>query len=393
MQISVSAGARAYPLLSKETRLVRDVEDMLQQLEPSEGPLTQILSRLETETATDGKIEWFEDQLLPDFDILASAMAAGDTSMTVTNYAYFRQGDLVQANDNEVVLVTATPSSSSVSITRAAGSVSAVAAPSGCRLHILSDAGYEFDTYRAQLTTQKVAKYNYIQDLASPASWTDLDVASETFAGKEMPNEHRKAIIEHKKKMEKACFLGQPYYTTGSGFSGSSGGTVSLCASGGLEYFIQTNVVDFSGGFTEAELENFLRVCFRYGSDQKLIFCSPKAIQSINGFARAKLQTFCDDNTYGVTITEYRNAGRQVGLVEEKLLTNASLNDLTGIAGHMILVDPANIKMAYLQGQGTHVAENLQNPGIKGRVDEVRGSFGLKAMLEQTHGLGTGIQD
>lgn len=383
--ISVAQGARAYPLLSTETRLVRDVEDMLQELEPSEGPLTQILSRLETVTATDAKIEWFEDQLLPDFDVLAADLTAVATSMTVTNYKYFRAGDLVKVNDNEVVRVSATPTTTAVSITRAFGSIAAAAASSGARLFILSDAGAEFDSYRDQLTTQKVPKYNYIQDLATPCSFTDLDLASETFAGKDMPNEHRKAIIEHKKKMEKAFILGQPYYTTS--------GNYSIRSTAGLEYFITTNIKDVSGGFTEPELEDFLRICFRYGSDQKLIFCSPKAIQSINGFARAKLQTFCDDNTYGVTITEYRNAGRQVGLIEEKLLTNASLNDLTGIAGHAILVDPANVKMAYLQGQGTHLAENIQNPGVKGRVDEVRGSFGLKVFLDQTHGLLTGIAD
>ena len=74
-------------------------------------------------------------------------------------------------------------------------------------------------------------------------------------------------------------------------------------------------------------------------------------------------------------------------------MTNASLNDLTGIAGHLILVDPANIKMAYLQGQSTHVAENIQAPDVRGRLDEVRCTFAFKAFLEQTMGICTGIAD
>ena len=94
-----------------------------------------------------------------------------------------------------------------------------------------------------------------------------------------------------------------------------------------------------------------------------------------------------------MTMTQYQNAGRQLMLVEEVLLTNDSLNDLTGIAGHAILVDTNNIKLAYLQGLGTKLHENVQNPGIDGRVDEYRTKFGLKVFLDQTHGLLTGITD
>ena len=383
--ITVVQGARDTNTLSTETRRTRDVEPMLQQLEPEAGPLTTIMSRLETVTATDRKTEWFEDQLLPDFDVLSAAVLVGDTTITVTNYKYFRAGDLVRINDNETVRVSATPTTTTVTVTRGYGSVAAVAANNGSRLFIVSDAGMEFDTFRDQLTTQKVPKYNYIQDIATPMSFTDHDMATDTFAGKDLPNEHRKGIIEQKKKIEKALILGQPYLDVS--------GAHPVATMGGLDYFIQTNVKDVSGGFTEAEFEDFLRICFRHGSSQKLIFCSPKLIQSINGFSRSKLQTQCGESTYGATITEYDNAGRHVGLIEEKLLTNQSLNDLTGIAGYGYLVDPANVKMAYMQGMGTQLEENLQNPGVKGRVDEVRSSVGFKMFLDQTHGKITGVQD
>ena len=385
MNISVVQGARDSQTLLTETRRVRDVEDMLQELEPDAGPLTTILSRLQADTATDPKVEWFEDQLLPDFDVLAAALTAGAGTMTVTNYKYFRAGDLVRINDLEIVRVSATPTTTAVSITRAYGSVAAAAADAGKRLFILSDAGAEFDTYRDQLTTQKVPKYNYIQALATPSSFTSVDLATETFAGKDLPNEHKKMIVEHKKKTEKACILGQPY----NDVSGSH----PIRAAGGLEYFISTNVKDVSGGFTEPEFEDFLRVAFRYGSREKIMFCSPKVIQSINGFSRAKLRTYSDEQSYGVTMTEYKNAGRRIMLVEEVLLTNANLNDLTGIAGHGILIDPNNVKMSYLQGNSTMMHENVQNPGVKGRIDEVRSEFSLKVFLEQTHALLVGVQD
>lgn len=385
MNISVNQGARAVGTLTTETRRVRDVEDMLAQLEPDDGPLTTLSSRLQSEEAHDVKLEWFEDQLLPDFDVLAADLTAGAATMTVTNYKYFRKGDLVKINDAEIVRVSATPSTTAVAITRAFGATAAQAAVTGNRLFILSDAGQEFDTYRDGLSTVKVPKYNYVQDLATPMQFTDQEIATETFAGRDLPQEHAKAIIEHKKKQEKALLLGQPYEDTS--------GQYRIGATGGAVYYVTTNVKDFSGGFTEAEFEDWLRVAFRYGSKEKVVFCSPKAIQSINAFSRGKLRTMSGQESYGVTMTEYQNAGRKVMLVEQKLFTNQSLNDLTGIAGYMLLLDPRNIKLKYLRGNGTQLHENLQNPGVKGRIDEIRSSFGYIQKLDQTHALGTGVND
>lgn len=385
MIISVVQGARDTQTLSTETRRVRDVENLLQQLEPNEGPLTTILSRLQAVTAHDPKLEWFEDQLLPDFDVLNASLGAGASTMTVTNFKYFRKGDIVRIKDSEMVRVSATPTTTAVSIDRAYGTTSASSAAVGDRLQILSDAGAEFDSYRDQLTTQKVPKYNYVQALATPASFTSVQLGTKTFAGQDLPQEHAKAMIEHKKKMEKSFIMGEPYLDTS--------GSKPIRVSGGLEYYITTNVKDVSGGFTEAEFEDWIRICFRYGSRDKLVLCSPKVIQSINAFGREKLQTTTSERTYGVTMTEYINAGRRVMLAEEKLMTNASLNDLTGIAGHAILVDPNNIKMAYLEGNSVQMHENVQNPGVKGRVDEVRCEFGMKVFLDQTHGILTGVVD
>ena len=392
MNISVQAGPRSTQTLITETRQDRDVEDALQQLEPNEGPLTTILSMLGAESAHNSKIEWFEDQLLPDFDVLAGgaggvgvALAVGDATMTVTNYAYYRYGDLVRINDNEIVRVTATPTTTTVSIKRGYGSIPATAAPVGSRLWIVSDAAAEFDSYRDQLTTQKVPKYNYTQTLKTPISFTGSELGTQTFAGVDLDQERAKAMIEHKKKMEKSLIVGQPYL--------DNSGSEPVRTQAGIVYYIQTNVKDVSGGFTEAEFEDFIRICFRYGSPEKTILCSPKAIQSINGFQRSKLQTFSDDSTYGVTMSEYKNAGRRVMLVEEKLLTNQNLNDLTGIAGWAILVDFQYLKLKYLKGRATELWENVQNPGVDGEIDEYRTEYGTIVPLDQVHGLLTGVQD
>jgi len=385
MNISVFAGPRNTTILDTEGRLMRDVENELQELEPSAGPLTTILMKLQVVNATQVLTEWEEDQLLPDFDSAGAAVLVGDTTLTVANFAYYRKGDLVKVNDYETVLVTATPTTATVAVTRGYGSIPAAAAPNGCRLYIVSDAGAEFDSYRDQLTTQKVPKYNYIQDIASPCSFTRQAMAAATFAGKERPQEQRKAMIEQKKKIEKMLIHGQPYSDTT--------GAEPRRTAAGLEYFIQTNVRDFSGGFTEPGFEDWIRTVSRYGSSEKLLIASPKFCQSINAFARGKLQTTNGKQNYGVTVTKYENSGNVIGIIKENLLTNNNLSDLTGQAGMGFLVDPAYVKLCYLQGNGNQLEQNLQNPGIKGAIDEVRASVGFKLFLEQAHGMCTGVQD
>ena len=386
MVISVVSGARSTATINTESRNVRDVEPDLQELEPSEAPLTQILARLESVEATNMLVEWFEDQLLPDFDTLGANLGAADVTMTVSNFAYYVYGDLVKVADNEIVRVSATPTTAVVSIERAYGNA-ALAVNAGGRLYITGNAGMEGDSYRPSLTTQKVPRYNYCQKIEHVAEWTEEEINTDTFAGQDLPQEQDKLIIEQKKSYEKLFVHGMPYL--------DQTGSYPVRTFGGMLYYIQTNVKDVSAGFTEAEFEDFLRICFRYGGRHKLLFCSPKTIQSINAFARGKLQTFTDDDSYGVTITEYKSAGRHLGLIENPLLTNANLSDLSGQAGYAFLVDPQYVKKVDFKGRYgmTKLHENLQNPGQMLRVDAARGTPSFKMFLDQTHGLLTGVND
>jgi len=63
--------ARGTGTLNTETRRTRDVSPLIAQLEGDAGPLVSLLMRLRSKAATDPKFEWFEDELLPRFDVPA----------------------------------------------------------------------------------------------------------------------------------------------------------------------------------------------------------------------------------------------------------------------------------------------------------------------------------
>src|SRR5258706_14545137 len=157
---TIVQGVRDVQTLQTEGRRVRDVAPLLYQLEPDQGPLTAILAKLRMKEATDPKVEWFEDQLNPRFDTLAANVLTTDSTITVTNFKFFRAGDILMINNSEKMLVTATPTTTSVAVTRAYGTTTAQAATSGQQILILSNANQENAGVRAIITTQKVNQFN-----------------------------------------------------------------------------------------------------------------------------------------------------------------------------------------------------------------------------------------
>jgi len=355
------------------------------QLEPDAGALVTLTGKLKSRVSQDPKIEWFEDELAPRFDVLNGALTAAATTMTVTNYAYFRLGDLVRVNKAEIVYVGATPTTTTVTIQRAFGETAAATASVGDQLQILSNTNLEGASTRAFLSTQRVAAFNYLQIIRHPFGYTNTALGTAQFGGKDEIEEQRKQLIEHKKDIEQAFLLGERYEDTTTGDH-------PVRATRGVTKFITTNVKDAGGDLTEPEFEDFLRIGYRYGSKEKVLFCSPKLTQVINGFGRGKLQTVPSDKTYGISLTEYiAGGGRRVLLHEHVLLTNNDLNDFTGIAGYGVLIDVADLEMRYLKGRMAILKTNIQANDADGRTDEYLSEVGLEMHQERKHALLTGV--
>lgn len=366
-----------------ETRRTRDVSPALAQLEPDAGPLVTITSKTRSKAATDPKFEWFEDQLLPRFDTLGGTLGAGDATMTVTNYKFFRKGDLVRVNKKEVVIVTTTPTTTSVAIQRAFGETSAQSGATGQQLHIIGNSSEEGASRRDLLSTQRVPQYNYCGIIRDPFGITKTALATKTFAGMDFTEEQMKTLIEHKKNIELMHLAGERYEDTT--------GTKPKRASRGMRNWIATNVKLVNGSLTENSLDSHLRVCYRYGQKVKLGLLSPIAAQAVNGFAKDKLRVLDMGKTYGVSMTRYENAGRVLLLIEHVLMTNDDLNDFSGLAGEAHIIDIEDVQARYLNGRLTVHNENIQSPDQDQRIDEFLSEVGLEVHLERKHGSLLGI--
>src|SRR3990167_5799535 len=233
---SVNAGVRTTQGLNTETRLGRDVFPSILKLEPDKTPLTVFAGKLRKKETDTPLFEWFQDERLPEMDVLASAVAAADTTIVVTNFAYFRAGDVLLLMDSgEQVRVDTTPTSTTVTITRSFGDVTATTAASGSNIRILTSASGENALGRDILSTVKTNVFNYTGIIRDPFGVSNTAKVTKSYAGMDFEEEAANMLVQHAVKIERANLEGQRYQDLTA-----TGGP--LRASRGLSRWITTNV-------------------------------------------------------------------------------------------------------------------------------------------------------
>jgi hypothetical protein len=369
-----------------EGRAQRDVSPIIHQLEPNKYPLVVLLTKAEGRLtdADNYKVESFEDELLPKFSTLAAELAADAVEMTVANGTYFVKNMLVRVNRGEIVRVTATPAANVVAITRAVGETAAALAANGSQLHIIGTAFEEASDTGVILGTVKTNPFNYLQIFKNTVGWSNSAKAYKVYGEADKAYDRAKAIVEHAKDIELSVLLGER--STGTGPDGNRLSTMR-----GVFKYIATNNIDAGGAFTEAEMEEVMRIAFRYGSDKKVGILSSKLVSVINGFGRDKLQTVSSEASYGISMSNYKNAGYNLDLVRHPLLENASLTDLAGLQGMGMILDINDLEMKKAPGRYMVHNYDLQTKGYDLEKEDILSECAVLLNSEKKHAKVFGV--
>lgn len=288
---------------------VVDMSPTIAELEPDEAPLTTMLQKVSKRAAYSQKVEWLSDELVPRLTTLSASATSAATSLSVpattgaSSGTYFRAGDVIRiASTGENCYVTAV-SADTLYVTRGIGgtSVTAVSAASGVDVIKVGNAAAEGATLGTLIQTKKVANFNYAQIQRDPWGFTNTLVASKLYGGPEPANEAKKKLIEHKRQLENTLFWGVRDLNT----SGSA--PIGYC--GGVFQYATTNLTASVGTLTESVFESFLRKAFRFGSQNKVFFCSPLVASALSSFPQGKLAPPAPGITeYGVSLSSYQSA-------------------------------------------------------------------------------------
>lgn len=371
-----------------EGRAVRAVAPKIHELEPDKYPLCVILTKADGRLISSGnkKVEWLEDELTPQFDALGVALAVADTAMTVVDFSKFVKGMLVRVDRQEIVRVKATPTTTSVSITRAVGETAARIAAIDTQLHIIGVSAEEGAPLATILATIKANPYNYMDITRTPFGWTGTAQESDVYGQGDKEYDRAKGIVEHCRDLEKKLILSERSFSAVGGADGKEHRTMR-----GVHHWITTNVQAEAGEMTEAEFDEFVRKSFRYGSKKKLGLMSGKIVNVLNSFAKNRLLTSVGGAKYGLTLKSYMSAFGDLDLMYHPLLENNSLSDLVGLAGTGYILDVANLGISHMPNRYMVHRMDVGTAGDDAKTEEVLSECTISVALEKAHGKVTGV--
>jgi len=352
-----------------------------------QAPLFAMTSMIKSETAMQIEHGFFtKTMLFPSFTSTAID-ASGATTLNVSSTTNIVIGMLMR-NDRtgEQVLVRAIPSGTTLTVTRAVGTVAA-AATTATDAWVMSGNAFEESSTRPtalNITASRVT--NYTQIFRNSWAVSGTNAATAVIAGGTTDSESRSECAAfHAADIEKALLLGQKYLGTLNGQPlHTMDGVLNLTTVNA-----PSNVVTLGGSVTpttwtalEAALDPSLDVVTdTTNGNMRVVFCGGQARRAFHQvFQKNSTYQISDQqNSWGLKFSTFSTPRGEFKLIEHPLLNAYGRNSQW--ARMAISLDMANFNVAYLAGRQT----SRQEYGTNGTpVDNGIDAFGGTLTTELT---------
>lgn len=349
------------------------------------APLFALSSQLGKSTAKSSTHGYFSKTMT----FIKTTSTAGDlvgaTTLTVGSTTGMQAGMVLHnVRTKENYLVTAVPSGTTVTVTRAFGRVVAAALNAADAIIHIGTAFAENSprpTSR-QLATTYIA--NYTQIFRNAWALSDTARASLAEAGYSNVAETRKdCAMFHSVDIESAIIWGQPKMDT-------SGATPIHATQGildALNQYASGNVTTAGATTTFAQLVTALEPAFAYSTDlsnakERVAFCDSKALKVLHDIGKlyGTVEVMQSETSFGMQFTSFKFYKGKINLVEHPLF-----NGLDSTAGRMLVMDMPALKLAYMNGRDTKAEEyGAGDKGASGMngIDGVGGSLTTELAVE-----------
>lgn len=357
-----------------------------------EAQIALIARELKKESVSDPKFRWFEQDIPQQYVQInnAGGYTAGDVTLTVDDATPVRVGTVLKnVSTGEQMRVTAYNSATSITVSRGWGTTAAAAIADNDILMIIGDANKEGTTRPTSITREPVEKYNFLQIFREPFELTETEAMTKLYPGaSDIKTKRMVALQVIKRKIEKAFIWGEPKEDT------STAGH-PIRATGGLNYFIQTNRTNAGGTLTEAEFEDFIGSVFKKGGNRKMGFVSPLISSAIAYWAKNKLQMKPLDKTYGMKIATYVSPHGELDFVTERILAENPTWNGYGFVLDLNSDGLSRVGYRYLAGEGMSHDLTLKSKRQANDEDlmaeEYYAEVGLFLANEDYHGVLYGV--
>ncbi len=363
-------------------------EKLLYLFPNSPAIFTMMVSKLAQEATTDPQFNWFEKGLpvyrqtlgVSEPNVAATSLTL-DFSVDTAPAQIFRAGYVVM-NDRtmEVMWVSADPATPwhTISVIRGKGSVAAaMLATDG--ITIIGDAHPEGATVSKAIQFAPTNPYNYTGITRTPGSITRTAKKTRLRTGDAAKEIKRQCLEMHGIQMEWTSL-----------FSSRVEDLLTFDeptrTPGGLNYFISSNIQDFTGSLDIDTWDNFLEQVSRQGSEERLLLCGGEALNNLNKMCRDKytIEATPKDQTYGMNLQNWETSYLRLQIKRHPLL---ALHPI--FKSWAFLVDMKNIKYRYVDDTMWRES-NLQASSenlLDAQNSEFLTEWGLEIWFESTHAI------
>ncbi len=384
-----------------------DISPDVHLLDKNQNPLVVFTKKIGKRQLSNPQFRWQEDAFEPKSVLVDAGLAAAlnGGGVTVTLQAgqedYLTVGDLVifpgsigtttGYTFDEIVLVTSRTTSLIFVVSRNFSSVRTAEADGSAGHGVIQGDGtaatqaYILGTAFAEGTSAadaKATKVQYVSNFAEIFKDTievskTLDV-TQLYSGNERARQRAKKTLKHMRDIERAFIQHQP--------NEDVSGATAIRSTGGLNYWIQSNVNNVNGTMNYATWTDFIAEVFRYGSVNTRVLIVSRAVSvAIDQMAHNEYFTFTPENIYGVDVMKIVSASGTLLVVRHKMLEEM------GLKGWAAAIDIEDLKYCFMAGRDTSLETNIQLPGDDKYKDQLLSEVGLEFPLEQRHGKLVGV--
>lgn len=382
---SMISGDRG-PEQLNQTRVIADVQDEILLYMPSASPLTTLTGKLRKKrTVTQSKFDFLTKDEYPRTVKLAATSNAADTTIDFeagTGARIAANYVLLNTRTRESVVVTSMSGADQATVVRGVGS-SAQDMEIGDSL-VFTRAVFEDGTGKGTFKSVKEdAEFNYTEIIKTGYGFTGRQINTDLYGGKDQMTERKWFGIEHTKSIEKMMFFGTRHLITG---------THQQTFSGGLEFFIKSNIWNLGGTVpSERAFVEFLEEGMRWGrggsqegSGTKYLFASSRWVTELEFFAKDKLQYKVLDKQIGLAAMEYVSAHGRVMIIRTPIL-DYNHPDFA------FLVDLNHVRYVRHQGRDTKLMKSIEANDLDGSEEQYVSDVGCQVELEASHSILKGL--
>ena len=341
------------------------------------APLFGLTSLLKDETASNIEHGYFTKTMVFPSATMSTTALVGDTTLTVSAYTDIVPGDLLlNERTSEIVLVTATPTTTSLTVQRAVGTTAAAAVNNGDLWRTVGNAFEEGSVRPSAVSIVAVRYVNNTQIFRNSWAVTKTAAAIPQIAGAGHVSESKQdCAAMHAMAIEKALFFGQKFMGTRNGqpFHTMEGiiPRVNAAASGNITTLgATTNWTQF-----ESALDKTLEtVTDPKGGNIRTMFVGGTARRVIHNIARlnSTYQITSGETSWGLQLDTIRTPRGTFEMIEHPLFNAYGASSTW--AKMAIICDLNAFSMAYLR-KTSDAAYNASGAIVDNGVDAEGGTL------------------